>query len=168
MYRYAVEDADLTAWLLAHGADPNAGCFTDKTPLSAAVQKAPLAIIEMLFANGGSIEHGQLLHSAIWRKLDDRETVVDYLIQKGALVNAIIFQNRPKTYLLRQAFGLGTPLHDAAARGDEDAARMLLSRGARTDIKDSCGSLPVERASSSGFESVARYLLKHASPRSSL
>lgn len=82
--RYAVEDAELSAWFLAHGADPNAACMMDKTPLSAAVQYAPLSVVHMLFANGGDIEQGQLLHAAVWRKLDDRRTMVEYLLRKGA------------------------------------------------------------------------------------
>lgn len=135
----------------------------DKTPLSAAVQYAPLSIVEMLFANGGNIEQGQLIHSAVSRKLDDRKTMVEYLVRKGASVNAVEYQNRPETYLMREAFGLGTPLHDAAAVGDEDAVRILLSHGARTDIKDSLGFLAAERAERNGHGSVALYLREHAS-----
>ncbi|KAF2216112.1 hypothetical protein CERZMDRAFT_2731, partial [Cercospora zeae-maydis SCOH1-5] len=155
---YAVEDANLTAWFLAHGADPNASCPMDKTPLSAAVQYAPLSVVQMLFANGGNVERGQLLHAAIWRKLDDRKTMVEYVLQRGAAVNAVLYQNRPEIYLMREPFGLGTPLHAAAAIGDEDVLRVLIRHGAKLDIKDSRGFLAVERAEVNGHGSVAQFL----------
>lgn len=39
--RCAVTDSDLTAWFLAHGADPNASSIMEETPLSTAVRDAP-------------------------------------------------------------------------------------------------------------------------------
>lgn len=162
LFRYAVEDADLTAWFLAHGADPNASCLLDKTPLSAAVQYAPLSVVEMLFANGGDVQRGQLLHAAVWRKLDDRKTMVEYLLQQGAAVNAVLYHNRPETYLMREPFGLGTPLHAAAAIGDEELVRTLIRFGAKLDIKDSRGFLAAERAKAKGYNNIAQFLREQA------
>ena len=61
----ALNDQKLTGWFLNQGADPNAECGSglDLTPLSIAVADAPFAVISLLFDRGGSIEHGQLLHS---------------------------------------------------------------------------------------------------------
>ncbi|KAK0355369.1 hypothetical protein LTR02_006150 [Friedmanniomyces endolithicus] len=59
---FAVENIDLCRWFLSHGADPNAGCGLDITPLSAAVRYGPLEVIELLFNHGGTIECVQLLH----------------------------------------------------------------------------------------------------------
>lgn len=53
--RYAVKDIDLTAWFLAHGADPDASCMLGLTPLTFAIRDADLSIIEMLFAHGGDV-----------------------------------------------------------------------------------------------------------------
>lgn len=133
-----------------------------RTPLAAAMQYAPLSVIEMLFAHGGDITQSHLLHAAVARKNQqlegDRKTVIDYLIRKGASVNAVKFHDRPHAYAARKPFGLATPLHEAAAEGAEDAVRILLSYGARTDIRDSCGDLAVKRAEFNGHGSVARYL----------
>ncbi|KAK1060518.1 hypothetical protein LTR12_006100 [Friedmanniomyces endolithicus] len=155
---YAVEDIDLCRWFLSHGADPNAGCGLDKTPLSAAVQYGPLEVIELLFNHGGTIECGQLLHFAVWRHLSDRLDVVRYIIRKGASVNMLMYQNRPDCYIQREAFGLGTPLHAAATEGDMAVVRLLLDEGADISIQDSLRKLPYQLAEMHGHEAVATLL----------
>ncbi|KAK1061028.1 hypothetical protein LTR74_011369 [Friedmanniomyces endolithicus] len=155
---YAVEDIDLCRWFLCHGADPNAGCGLDKTPLSAAVQYGPLEVIELLFNHGGTIECGQLLHFAVWRHLSDRLDIVKYIIRKGASVNMLMYQNRPDCYIQREAFGLGTPLHAAATEGDLEVVRLLLDEGAEISIQDSLGTFPYQLAEMYGHGAVATLL----------
>ncbi|KAK0803157.1 hypothetical protein LTR91_015498 [Friedmanniomyces endolithicus] len=155
---FAVEDIDLCHWFISHGADPNAGCGLDKTPLSAAVQYGPLEVIELLFNHGGAIECGQLLHFAVWRHLSDRLDVVRYIIRKGASVNMLMYQNRPDCYIQREAFGLGTPLHAAATEGDMEVVRLLLDEGADISIQDSLGKLPYQLAEMHGHEAIATLL----------
>ncbi|KAK4895285.1 hypothetical protein LTR27_006628 [Elasticomyces elasticus] len=166
---FATDHVDLCCWFLAHGADPNAGCVLDMTPLSAAVQYGPLDVINLLFDHGGSIERGELLHYAIWRDLDDRLEIVDLLIRKGAPINMLTYQNRPDCWEQRKFFGLGTPLHDAAAMGDENVVRLLLNEGAdvSTSTRDSLGLLPYQRAERKGHKVVAD-LLQSVSNRLSL
>jgi hypothetical protein len=76
-------------------------------PLSTSVRIAPFEVIELLFANRGSIKHGQLLHHAVLRKLDDRLLVVQYLLDMGAPLNRLMYQDKPVSFALREAFGLG-------------------------------------------------------------
>lgn len=116
----------------------------------------------MLFAHSGNINQGHLLHSAVWRKLDDRKTVMEFLIRKGAPVNAVMCEDRPELYLMRKPFGLGTPLHTAAATEHEDVLQVLISHGARLDIKDSCGDLAVDIAEAEGHSRAAQYLRDQA------
>lgn len=71
----------------------------EETPLSTAVRDAPFPVVQMLFAHSGNINQGHLLHSAVWRKLDDRKTVMEFLIRKGAPVNAVMCEDRPELYL---------------------------------------------------------------------
>lgn len=158
-YSYAIEDLELTTWFITHGADPNAQCGLDKTPLSAAVQYGPLSVIELLFANGGNIKNGQLLHYAIWRDRDDCFAIVKYLLEKGAPVNAVMYSNEPNSFLQREAFGLGSPLHDAAATGDLNVLRLLVDRGADVRLRDTRGHLPYERAQANNHELAAQFLL---------
>lgn len=117
--RYAVDDAALTQWFLSRGADPNAQCLLDITPLSAAVQYAPMSVLKLPFEHGGSIAFGQLLNYAAWRELDDRVDVVMFLLAKGASINNSMYQNRLDCYRQREALALGMALYDVAAIGTE-------------------------------------------------
>lgn len=157
-YRLVVEDESLTTWFLSHGADPNAGCLLDITPLSIAVQYAPLPIIKSLFEHGGSIKYGQLLHYAIWRELEDRLEVLAYIIGKGPPINDVMYQSRLDCYNQRRAFQLGTPLHDAAATGYLDVVQQLVAKGAHPLIEDSFGEIPLQRAERNGHSTVVEFL----------
>lgn len=141
--RYAVDDAALTQWFVSRGADPNVQCLLDITPLSAAVQYAPMSVLKLLFEHGGSIAFGQLLNYAAWRELDDRVDVVMFLLAKGAPINNIMYQNRLDCYRQREAFALGTALHDAAAILSIDVVKTLVDAGAELRIQDSRGETPL-------------------------
>lgn len=52
----------------------------------------------MLFAYGGDVQQGYLLHAVVSRKRDDRKAILEYLIQKGAPANAVQFYDRPGIY----------------------------------------------------------------------
>ena len=155
IFRLAIEDTDLVLWFLSHGADPNATCGLDITPLSIAVRDASFDIIRLLFDHGGSIEHGQLLHFAAVRDFPDRLDVLNYLIGKGSFVNSLMYENSADNYEQEIISGLGTPLHSAAAAGYLDMVDMLLLRGADPSIKNSRGKLAVEVAEYHGFSEVS-------------
>lgn len=128
--RYAIDDFAMTEWLLARGASPNAGCHWDLTPLSKACANAPFPIIRLLFGHGGSVERGPLFHHAATRKMPDRIDVVAFLLDHGAPINAIKYQNRESNYNQRCILGLGTALHRAADQANVGLVKYLLSRGA--------------------------------------
>ena len=158
MLRVAVVDEDLTIWFLSHGADPNAGCVLDVTPLSRPVSRASFSVIKLLFDHGGSIEHGQLLHCAAFRNADDRLEVFAYLFNEGAQINNIMYQNGLDYYMMQNLFALGTPLRDAASNGKLDVVMRLVEHGAHPLIKDSIGHIPLESAENKGLYVVAEYL----------
>ncbi|KAF7131024.1 hypothetical protein CNMCM5793_003959 [Aspergillus hiratsukae] len=133
------DDERLCKWLLEHGADPNAQCLLDLTPLSVAVQLAPFTIIKLLFEHGGSIKHGQLLHYAVRRDRDDYLYVLAFLLDKGPRVNQVMYDNHPVSYEHQKPFGIGTPLHEAAAMGKMDVVDLLISRGADPSVRDARG-----------------------------
>ncbi|EME45879.1 hypothetical protein DOTSEDRAFT_126046 [Dothistroma septosporum NZE10] len=140
-----VPDYDLTLWFLEHGADPNTVCDLDLTPLSVAVQGAPIDVIRLLFSRGGSVSFGQLLHYAVRRDIQDQDEVVQLILDKKPLINNVMYQGL-ECYFLQRAFGLGTPLHEAVERGKLDIARMLLDHGANPLIRDSLGKTARDRA----------------------
>ena len=151
-------DEELTKWFLAHGADPNAICELDITPLSMAVASAPFDVIKLLFAQGGSTEHGQLLHYAATRAQDDRLEVLAYIFDKGMPINDIMYQNSIQSYTTKKQIPLGTPMHFAAEAGKLDVVRWLIEHGAHPLIRDSIGSIPLGRAKAYNHRDVIEYL----------
>ncbi|OBT57874.1 hypothetical protein VE04_02095 [Pseudogymnoascus sp. 24MN13] len=143
----AIKDEKLASWFLDHGADPNAECDFDFTPLSVAMVSASFATIKLLFDRGGSVKHGQLLHYVARRSGPDRIKLLDFILSKGAPgMNRLLHQHRPADYLSLGYAGLSTPLGMAAREGTLDIARYLLKRGADPTIKNSLGYLPIETA----------------------
>nr|POF20667.1 isoform 3 of cyclin-dependent kinase inhibitor 2a [Quercus suber] len=63
---------------------------------------------------------------------------------------------------MREPCRLSTPLHDAAANGDDDVLHLLVRYGARLDVTDSAGSLAWERAEANSHRSAAAYLREEA------
>ncbi|XP_037023891.2 cyclin-dependent kinase inhibitor 2A isoform X3 [Artibeus jamaicensis] len=53
---------------------------------------------------------------------------------------------------------LATPVHDAAREGFLDTLVALHRAGARLDVRDAWGRLPVDLAEERGHQDVARYL----------
>jgi len=132
----------------------------DITPLSTAIQSASLSIIQTLFDHGGVATSGHVLHFAIWRKLDDRLEMIEYLLSKDPPppLNLLMYQNEPYCYELQKFMGLGTPLHAAAEHGHLDIVQYLIGRGSDPFIRDSRGELAVDRAEKNKHKSVVRFL----------
>ena len=156
--RFVIEDAELVTWFLSHGADPNSRCELDITPLSYAVQSATFDVIKMLFAHGGSIHKGQLLHFAAGRQLPDRLEVVTYLVNKGAPINDIMYQHDQGSIDLQFGVGLVTPLHGAASNGYLDVVQLLVEHGADLSILDSRGKSVLHRAEFHKHQDVVDFL----------
>ncbi|RDW87064.1 ankyrin repeat domain-containing protein [Aspergillus mulundensis] len=152
----AIADEEMTSWLLGHGADPNRRCVIDLTPLSLAVESAPLPIISLMLSHGGNVRQGQLLHHAVQRQ-SDTVAVLRLLIEKGAPVNACMYDDYP-SWALFHFMGLGTALHKAAELGHVDAVRYLISQGADRRIKDANGRTAMECARMSDQQQVIEAL----------
>lgn len=128
------------------------------TPLSCAVERAPLQTIELMFAHGGSTAYGQLLNFASNRNDPDSVSVLQYLLDRGARANDTLWENQPR---LRHwaMVGAETPLHGAAAAGNIETVRLLLRNGADPK-KRSLGfdKLPVDVAIACGNLEVVKVL----------
>ncbi|KGO77177.1 hypothetical protein PITC_024190 [Penicillium italicum] len=141
---YAVTDAEMTSWFLEHGANPNAQCEVDCTPLSYAVRNAPLNVIELLLNRGGDVQKGQLLQYAVCRD-EELEEVISLLIDRGAPLNATMYQDGP-TLMRFFPMSLGTALHIATEQEKANAIHLLIRLGADTDEKDANGNTALECA----------------------
>ena len=159
-HRSSYHDINLTKWFLDHGANPNQRCYIyrDCTPLSIAFREAEFPIIELLLSHGASLQHGQVLHYAAMRELDDRLDVLEYVLQAGLPINHIMYQNCGDEYQFNMYSGVGAPLHYAAASGLLDSAKLLIEKGASPFIKDPAGKLPLFWAECNGQTSMASFL----------
>lgn len=117
-----------------------------------------MSIIQSLFDHGGDVRSGQLLHYAVRRDLPDQVDVIDLILGKKPPINHVMYQEHSQSYLRQRMFGLGTPLHEAAERGNLEVVKKLLDYGSHPLIRDSCGKIPLERAQKKGQQSVATYL----------
>lgn len=140
----AISDVEMTAWLLDHGSDPNQLCFIDLTPLSLAVESAPISVISLMFSHGGDVKKGQLLYEAVERQSDTID-VLKFLIEKGASLDSTVSEDLP-SWTLFHFMGLGTALHKAAELGKVDVVRYLISEGANQSAMDANGRTAVDCA----------------------
>lgn len=135
----------MAAWLLDHGADPNRQCVIDLTPLSLAVESAPISVIQLMFSRGGDARKCQLLHHAIERH-SDNIAALRLLVENGANINSTMYEDHYPSRALFNFMPLGTALHKAAELGKVDVVRYLVSEGANLSIKDANGRTALEYA----------------------
>ena len=110
---------DSVKWLIDKGEDPD---FT--------------------FTNTGE----NALHYTICKmsEIDERVEIVRILIAAGTDVNKKTLPGKPTLCFMRDAFLKGeTPLHRAAAYGNEAMIKMLLDAGAEPSMKDANGDTPI-------------------------
>ncbi|KAJ5223645.1 hypothetical protein N7468_008187 [Penicillium chermesinum] len=154
---YAVDDEDMTLWLLDHGADPNKQCSIDLTPLSYAVEQASLSIVKLLLDRGGDVHKGQLLHHAVERQTDIIE-VLGILLERGAPLNSKMYENHYPSWRLYYFMGLGTALHKAAELGKADVVRYLVDQGADVGIKDATNRSAMDWAALNNHQEIVELL----------
>lgn len=135
--RLTLYDHNLVSDLLDLGADLNAGCNIDLTPLSFAVKEADMPILRCLIQRAATspsgLRRGQLMHFAVQRVFHaERAEVIRLLAETGAPLDKVQYQDK-KSVLWRSHFKLGTPLYLACQLGDCDAAETLIALGANLD-----------------------------------
>jgi ankyrin repeat protein len=109
-------DLDAMRLLVAHGADPKPGTRDDVTPL--------LALAGDGFHGNDAIVVPQ-----------GRMPALRYLVEElGADVNAVDERGGAATSILHQNTRAYSAVHAAAARGDNEMIRYLVSKGARVDL----------------------------------
>src|SRR5687767_1315561 len=77
-------------------------------------------------------------------KMHERTEIVKILVNSGTEVNKKTIPGKPTLCFMRDAFLKGeTPLHRAAAYGDEALIKVLLEAGADPSIKDANGDTAI-------------------------
>ncbi len=150
-------------WLLDHNVDPNVTIRTSRTiqvypvgwtALHQAVYRSSLSTVELLLSRGAnpnsqSQDGSTPLHVAA-RRFILYKRLIRTLIDAGADVNAITLNGR-------------TPLHEVAehmGRYAKAVSRLLLFRGARVDIPDASGALPVNLVDESPLGQALKEILQ--------
>lgn len=157
LFRFVVADREVALWLLDLGADLNKPTYIDLTPMSYAVQSAPPDLVRELFNRGGDVQRGQLLQHALDRPADIIE-VLGILLDRGAPLNAIMYENHEASRRLYPFMEFGTPLHKAASLGKADVVRYLLERGADVASRNAKGRTAMECAERAGHDEVVGML----------
>ena len=146
---------DATRILLKAGANPNFKRQGEWAPLHQATKMGKMEIVRLLLEHGADLEikanRGQ---TPFFEAMNNgRVEVANFLLEKGASVNVV-------------CDGM-TPLHVAAmAFGGTDALMpQLLKRGAKVDVKDARGSLPIQKAMEMGRKDLVELLIKAGSPQ---
>ncbi|KAI6811782.1 hypothetical protein KC332_g11914 [Hortaea werneckii] len=158
----AVYDRGMVQWFLQNGANPNARCNLDLTPLSVVVEVGQFEVVKLMMGGSRRIRSGQLLHHAVRREAPDCAQVVEYILGQGADVNEVMYQHDIKSYLQQEAFGLGTPLHEAAKLGKLDVIELLGRYHANPLIEDSLGMTPIQVAEAMNHSDACGQLQKLA------
>jgi hypothetical protein len=126
--------------------------------LSIAFKEAPFTAIQLLLEHGGSLKHGQVMHYAAMRELDDRLEVLQYLLDRGHSVNDIMYQSCGDEYYFHMYSGIGAPLHYAAGKGLLDSVKLLIQHGALPQTRDPLGQTAADWARKNGHAAVFDFL----------
>lgn len=114
-----------------------------RTPLDFLAQFAPVESVRRALDHGGRPQDCYALHAAAKGRAPRRLEVVKLLVDHGASVNILEYQNDPTNYERWKGSPLGTPLHYAARFCSADVVDYLLQVGANETLVDSVGNHPL-------------------------
>ena len=128
---------------LGHNRDLNGACFHGHWRLCQFLIEQGADVNQPLPDTGETP-----LHAALCKTSDAYNLVLKVLLASGANPNCATRQSAPTGAFMRDCRTKGeTPLHRAAAFGDEEAIQMLLDAGAVIAAKDMNGDSPLTWAS---------------------
>ena len=142
---------DIMRWLLDHGADSNACGYHLFTPLLYAASSMQPEAVQVLLEHNADINfQSSAGKTPLYWVLSNR-------VSEGKLVDMMrrLLENGANPNICNDDT---TPLHEASSHGLVEAARLLLSYGAKVDEKDKLGQTPYQLAAS---DEMAKLLLEH-------
>lgn len=148
----AVDNVPVLQFLLAKGADPNAGRYLSRwSPVTLAAIRSSVEVMQLLINFGAKIGGTNALqHAASGGRLD----LLRCLVDNGADVN-----DRPDYQHIPKLFDyLETALHSAVRSKKLGAVNFLLDHGANPGLQDSDGKTVLMRAEESRCAEIIRCL----------
>lgn len=146
----ALRDFDnVVSMLLAHGADPFPSKCAGYSPVEEAARCGYDTVVNLLLkseAKDAAIRNKQLEKALILASIKGHRDVILTLLEAGVDINCIGY--RGKTALLF-----------AIQNGQIPSTRLLIRRGARQDLPDDDGMLPLFLAAEYGFDPVVTELI---------
>jgi ankyrin repeat protein len=144
----------LVKWLLENGADPNensqAGLWTC---LDIGVVHASIETVELLLKHGANIQNtNSLLRACVYGRIEMINLLLDYGIDVNEIPDNELTTDRDRKR------GLGTALHIAARKNQEEVVRVLLKRGADRAMVDSLDKTVLDIANMSGHKAIVELL----------
>ncbi|TVY30865.1 Ankyrin-1 [Lachnellula hyalina] len=144
---------NMVSLLITHGADPTKDC-AGWCPLTNSIKyKSPKAMTLLLEVKMEDTKaRSDWLNSGLRYacRTGDREAIVQVLAG-GADINSAELTGSPKG---------ATPLLLTILNGHVQAAQLLVRRGAKIDLGDEMGRLPLPTAAERGYDSVVRGLIR--------
>lgn len=142
---------EIVRFLLDAGADPNIPAYDGWSALALAVYEGHPRPAELLLDSGADphFVHGEsgenLLHVAVAKSDQGKNTTqcVALLLRAGVDPNGKTKQGVETDSFYNVTVYSETPLHWAAAYGDEATVKMLIDAGADVSIKDGRGDTPL-------------------------
>jgi uncharacterized protein len=155
LIRWCAYHGDVSAmrFLLLHGERLTA--LGDNLDLNGAVFHGHVRLVQFLIENGADVNHplpdtGETpLHAALCKTgRPEFDVILGLLLDAGANPNVATKPNVETGSFMRDVRTKGeTPLHRAAAFGNEKAIALLLGNGAIIDARDANGDTPLSWAS---------------------
>lgn len=152
------------ALLCQYGAEKNILDGAGYTPLVIACLNGHVETVRALVKAGADYKI-KIRNTAIALADDDQPMAIHLAALKGSTEIVTIFLDAGQEVNSVNAWGQ-TPLHYAAMALNEPMVKLLISRGAKLDIKDSCGINPKTNEDFCGYSPVGRAVkaLRTANP----
>jgi ankyrin repeat protein len=142
--------------LLEKGADISSKDKHNRTPLHHAALHGQTRLVRFLLRRGANInakdKHGNTALYEAARGMHNQKETAEFLISKGARTGETI------RFLLKTG---GTPLHEAAGRGEVERMKELISRGAGVNALDKEGRTPLFRSVAGRHKDAVEILVVH-------
>lgn len=150
------DDIAFAKLCLSYGADPNRNLFEEyKTALAAVAETASVEMAALLLDHGANLKKsGATAAAAAAGKID----MVQFLLARGADIDEMGLYH---PFDRRYDEMVGSALHQAIRKGDNDLVSLLFEKGADVNLKDVHGRTPLALAEGERKDTIISMVKDH-------